>query len=72
MPFLFKGEPLIGKSNYIEWKTKIDLYLEVNSYIPYINRAKIKLNKALYYKAIKEEREEKDKPYSLETTIKYA
>ena len=71
MPFLFKGEPLIGKSNYIEWKTKADLYLEVNGYIPYINRAKFKLNKALYYKAIKEEGEEKDEPYSPETAIKY-
>jgi hypothetical protein len=72
MPFPFKGEPLIGKSNYIEWKTKADLYLEVNSYIPYINRAKLKLNKALYYKAIKEKNDGDDKPYSLETAIKYA
>ena len=72
MPFPFKGEPLIGKSNYIEWKTKADLYLEVNGYMPYINRAKPKPNKALYYKAIKEEGEEDDEPYSLETAIKYA
>ena len=51
MPYPFKGEPLVGKSNYIDWKTKADLYLEINGYIPYINGAKTKLNKALYYKS---------------------
>ena len=54
MPFPFKGEPLVGKFNYIKWKIKVDLYLEINSYIPYINRAKLELNKALYYKKEKD------------------
>ena len=54
MPYLFKGDSLIGKSNYIEWKIKADLYLEINSYILYINRSKERPNKALYFKTIKD------------------
>jgi hypothetical protein len=78
MPYPFKGEPLVGKSNYIDWKIKADLYLEVNGYMPYINGDKIKPNKALYYKSefttnpegIKE-KTLTDEPYSPETAIRY-
>ena len=76
MPFPFKGESLIGKSNYIEWKTKADLYLEINGYMPYIDRSKSKPNKGLYYKTIqKEGKEGKDteyEAYSPEAAIKYS
>src|SRR5450432_972004 len=73
MPFPFKGDSLIGKSNYIEWKTKADLYLEINGYIPYIDRSKEKPNKSLYFKTtIKgDERTITDESYSPETAIKY-
>ena len=69
MPFLYKGESLIGKSNYIEQKIRADLYLEINDYIPYITRAKNKLDKALFFK--KKKGDITDEPYSLETAIKY-
>ena len=69
MPFLYKGEPLIGKTNYIEWKTKTDLYLEINSYMPYINGAKNEPDKGLFFK--KEKDTISDEPYSPETAIKY-
>ena len=73
MPFPFKGDSLIGKSNYIEWKTKADLYLEINGYMPYIDGSKEKPNKSLYFKTtIKgDERTITDEPYSPETAIKY-
>ena len=73
MPFPFKGDSLIGKSNYIEWKTKADLYLEINGYMPYIDGSKEKPNKSLYFKTtIKgDERTITDESYSPETAIKY-
>ena len=70
MPFQYKGEPLVGKSNYIEWKTKADLYLEINGYMPYIKGTKVEPNKALYFK--KEGGTLSDEPYSPETAIKYS
>jgi len=33
----FRGEKLIGHSNYLEWLNNAKLFLEVNGYIPYIN-----------------------------------
>jgi hypothetical protein len=74
MPYPFKGDSLIRKSNFLEWKTKVDLYLEINGYIPYINRSKERLNKAFYFKTIKDDQELAvitDEPYSHETAIKY-
>ena len=70
MPFQYKGEPLVGKSNYIEWKTKADLYLEINGYMPYIKGTKVEPNKALYFK--KEGDTPSNEPYSPETAIKYS
>ena len=46
----FKGDKLVGISNYIEWKTNINLFLEINSYILYIDGTKESPNKSLYYK----------------------
>src|SRR5665213_2288656 len=75
MPYPFKGEPLVGKSNYIEWKTKADLYLEINGYMPYINGTKLKPNKALYYKSIKSttggDETLTDEPHTPEIAIRY-
>jgi hypothetical protein len=74
MPYPFKGEPLVGKSNYIEWKTKADLYLEINSYMPYIDGSRESPKKDLYFKTIKDDQGRStisDEPYSPETAIKY-
>ena len=46
----FKGDKLVGISNYIEWKTNINLFLEINSYILYIDGTKESPSKSLYYK----------------------
>jgi hypothetical protein len=51
MPFLYKGEPLVDKSNYIKWKTKADLYLKMNGYMLYITSLKREPEKSLYFKA---------------------
>jgi hypothetical protein len=64
MPALFKGEQLTGRSNYIEWKPKADLYLEINGYMPYIKGTKAIPDKSLYYKDDKT-------PYSPELAVKY-
>ena len=45
----FKGEKLIGKSNYIEWLIDAKLFLEINGYMPYINKTEAVPDKALYY-----------------------
>ncbi|PMD28361.1 hypothetical protein NA56DRAFT_666962 [Hyaloscypha hepaticicola] len=37
----FKGNKLIGRSNYIEWKNNADLFLEINGYMSYINGTEI-------------------------------
>jgi len=45
----FKGEKLIGKSNYIEWLINAKLFWEINGFMPYIINSDLKPNKALYY-----------------------
>lgn len=45
----FKGDKLIGRSNYIEWKNNADLFLEINGYMSYIDGSENKPNKSLYY-----------------------
>ena len=59
----FKGDLLIGKTNYIEWLEKAELWLELSGYMPYINGKETAPNKDLYYKD--------EKPYSNELAIKY-
>jgi hypothetical protein len=74
MSYTFKEDPLIGKSNYIKWKTKADLYLEINGYIPYIDGSKERPNKALYFKTTKGDQELiiiTDESYSHGTAINY-
>jgi gag-polypeptide of LTR copia-type len=48
----FKGDKLIGRSNYIEWKNNADLFLEINGYISYIDGTEAVPNKRLYYDII--------------------
>lgn len=45
----FRGEKLVGKSNYIEWQINAKLYLEINGFFPYIDRTASEPNKSLYY-----------------------
>ncbi len=45
----FKGDKLVGSSNYIEWKTNADLFLEINGYMYYIDGSESSPNKSLYY-----------------------
>ena len=45
----FKGDKLIGKSNYIEWLINAKLYFEINGFMPYIDNSELKPNKELYY-----------------------
>ena len=75
----FKGDKLIGRSNYIEWKNNIDLFLEINDYISYINGSESKSNKTLYYNIKTSRDKESGKetsaydldPFSRELSIKY-
>ena len=46
----FKDNKLVNIFNYIKQKTNTNLFLEINSYILYINNTKKSPNKSLYYK----------------------
>jgi hypothetical protein len=50
----FKGEPLIGHSNYIEWLNQASLFLEINSFMPYIDNSEQPPNKSLYMNSNRE------------------
>ena len=60
----FKGEKLIGRSNYVQWLTNATLFFKINGFIPYINSSELALNKSLYY-------QENNKAYSPELVVKY-
>ena len=49
----FKGDKLVGKSNYIEWLIQAKLFLEINSFMPYIDRSEARPDKDLYYDGLK-------------------
>ena len=66
----FKGDKLVGKTNYIEWYNDATLFLEINGYMPYIDGTELSPNKALYYKA-NTDGTLSDKPYSPELGVKY-
>jgi hypothetical protein len=59
----FKGQKLIGKSNYIEWLNEAKLYLEINGFMSYIDNTIQSPNKSLYYNG--------DTPYTPELGVKY-
>ena len=61
---LFKGNLLIGKSNYLEWLSEAKLYLEISGFMPYIDSSEIKPDKDLYYTT-------SDTPKSNELAIRY-
>jgi hypothetical protein len=61
---LFKGDLLVGKSNYIEWLNNATLYLELNGFMPYIKGTKLAPDINLYYK-------DSNTPYSPELAIRY-
>ena len=46
----FKGEKLVGWSNYIEQLTNTTLFFEINGFMPYIDGSDLEPNKDLYYK----------------------
>lgn len=60
----FKGEKLVGRSNYIEWLTNATLFFEINGFMPYIDGSEAEPNKALYYI-------EDNKAYSPELAVRY-
>ena len=66
----FKGDKLVGKTNYIKQVKNTSLFLEINGYMPYINGSETSPNKALYYKA-SIDNTISDIPYSPELGVKY-
>ena len=59
----FKGEKLVGRSNYIEWLTNTTLFFEINSFMLYIDGSELAPDKSLYY--------QDNKAYSPELAVKY-
>ena len=66
----FKGDLLIGRSNYINWVKRASLFLEINGFMPYINNTKQAPDKSLYYESDLDGHVT-NKPYSLELAIWY-
>ncbi|CAL3971483.1 unnamed protein product [Diplocarpon coronariae] len=46
----FKGELLVGKSNYSEWINTASLFLEVNGYMSYIDGSELPPRRSIYFK----------------------
>ncbi|KAK6580604.1 hypothetical protein PZA11_006840 [Diplocarpon coronariae] len=46
----FKGELLVGKSNYTEWINTASLFLEVNGHISYIDGSELPPRRSIYFK----------------------
>lgn len=63
MSVSYKGDKLVGKSNYIEWLNPASLYLEVNGFMPYVDGTARPPSKSLYYDT-KEETVAGEKPGS--------
>ena len=71
MIITFKEKKLFRKFNYIKWLNPIELYLEINGYISYINSSINPPNKNFYYKKIKKDSKVLYRAYSPELVIKY-
>ncbi|KAH9208136.1 hypothetical protein DL95DRAFT_312401, partial [Leptodontidium sp. 2 PMI_412] len=67
----FKGEKLVGKSNYIKWINPASLFLEINGYMPYISGKASPPDQSLYYARGTEGGRSVLAPYSQELAIKY-
>ena len=63
MTTAFIRDKLVSKSNYIEWLTKAKLFLEINSFMLYIDKSETKPDRALYYD------DSSNKPFSPELAI---
>ncbi|CAL3969519.1 unnamed protein product [Diplocarpon coronariae] len=46
----FKGELLVGKSNYTEWINTASLFLEVNGHMSYIDGSELPPRRSIYFK----------------------
>ena len=66
----FKGDLLIGKSNYIDWVKRANLFLEINGFMPYIDNTEHTPDKSLYYKS-DSNGHVTNKPYSPKLAIRY-
>ena len=56
----FKGDILVGKSNYIEWHSNAKLFFEINGFMPYIDESEEEPDKSLYYNISKDPNNSKD------------
>jgi hypothetical protein len=65
----FKGDLLVGKSNYIDWVKRTNLFLEINGFMFYIDNTEYAPDKSLYYKSNSDGHI--TKPYSPELAIRY-
>ena len=61
----FKGDKLVGRSNYIEWLTNASLFFEINGFMLYINGTETPLDYDLYYK-------DSGTAYSWELAVEYS
>ena len=71
----FKGDILVGKSNYIEWLSNAKLFFEINGFMPYIDDTENEPDQELYYNITKDPNNSKEtiiKPKTAELGIKYA
>jgi gag-polypeptide of LTR copia-type len=60
----FKGDKLVGRTNYIEWLNNATLFLEINGFMSYIDGSEASPIKSLYYN-------NENKPYSPELAVRY-
>jgi hypothetical protein len=66
----FKGDLLVGRSNYIDWVKRANLFLEINGFMPYIYNTEHTRDKSFYYKS-NSDGQTTNKPYSPELAIRY-
>ena len=63
----FKGDLLVGKSNFIEWFNNAKLFFEINGFMPYIDGTEETPNRELYFDISNT----KETPKSNELAVKY-
>ncbi|CAL3962787.1 unnamed protein product [Diplocarpon coronariae] len=65
----FKGELLVGKSNYTKWINTASLFLEVNGHISYIDGSELPPRRSIYFK--RESESSTYIPISDELSVRY-
>ncbi|CAL3968142.1 unnamed protein product [Diplocarpon coronariae] len=65
----FKGELLVGKSNYTEWINTASLFLEVNGHMSYIDGSELPPRRSIYFK--RESESSTYIPISDELSVRY-